>query len=97
MKFSLIALVATATAIKITKGDDAPCPTISQKQSNRWFEEADTSKDGKLSMKEVEAILKSFHADASTIKAVLKMAKKDAGKDGVLDKKEFNKLANAVN
>ena len=97
MKFSLIALVATATAIKITKGDDAPCPAISMKQSDKWFDEADTSKDNKLSMKDVKAILETFHADKKTIKAVIKMAKKDAGKDGVLDKKEFNKLANAVN
>jgi len=97
MKFALIALVATATAIKITKGADVACPSITMSHSNIWFDKADTNKNGSLSMKEVKAVLESFDASADVITETLAAAKKDAGKDGVLDKKEFNVLANQVN
>ena len=93
MKFALIALVATASAIKI----QGACPKVTMAESDGIFGEVDTNHNGSLSMSEVAAALKKFGAPAAAIPDVLNAAKKDAGADAVLDKKEFNKLVNQVN
>jgi len=92
MKFALIALVATASAIKIQK----TCPHVPMAESDGLFGEVDTNHNGSLSMSEVEAALKKFGAPKDAIPVVMNKAKKDAGADAVLDKKEFNKLVNQV-
>ena len=47
-------------------------------------------------MNEVETALKQFGAPKAAISTVMAAAKKDAGADKVLDKKEFNKMINQV-
>ena len=92
MKFALIALVATASAIKI----QGACPKVTMEDSDSVFRKVDTNHNGSLSMSEVEAALKKYHAPKDMIPVAMNAAKKDAGADKVLDKKEFNKLANQV-
>lgn len=65
-------------------------------ESDQVFGEIDTNHNGSLSMSEVEAYLKRFHAPKDTIPVAMNAAKKDAGADKVLDKKEFNKMINQV-
>lgn len=64
--------------------------------TDELFEEFDTNHNGSLSMSEVEEYLKRFHAPKDTIPVAMNAAKKDAGADKVLDKKEFNKMINQV-
>jgi len=66
------------------------------KKSDSIFGDVDTNHNGSLSMNEVETALKQFGAPKAAISTVMAAAKKDAGADKVLDKKEFNKLANQV-
>ena len=63
-------------------------------ESDGMFRELDTNHNGSLSMSEVEAALKKFGAPKDKIRLVMNAAKKDAGADAVLNKKEFNKLIN---
>ena len=61
------------------------------------FGEMDTNHNGSLSIKEVRAALEEHTAyDKYAIHEICYLAEKDAGADKVLDKKEFNKLANQV-
>ena len=64
--------------------------------TDELFEEFDTNHNGSLSMSEVETALKQFGAPKAAISTVMAAAKKDAGADKVLDKKEFNKMINQV-
>ena len=65
-------------------------------ESDGMFRELDTNHNGSLSMSEVEAALKKYHAPKDMIPVAMNAAKKDAGADAVLDKKEFNKMINQV-
>lgn len=65
-------------------------------ESDQVFGEIDTNHNGSLSMSEVEAALKKYHAPKDMIPVAMNAAKKDAGADKVLDKKEFNKMINQV-
>ena len=66
------------------------------KKSDSIFGDVDTNHNGSLSMSELETALEKFDAPKAMISVVMHAAKKDAGADKVLDKKEFNKLANQV-
>jgi len=65
-------------------------------ETDQVFGEIDTNHNGSLSMSEVEAALKKYHAPKDMIPVAMNAAKKDAGADAVLDKKEFNKMINQV-
>ena len=99
MKFTLLALVATAAAVRIT-AEEKPC--VTRAQSDEVFHEVDTSGDGQISEKElrtaVTAYLKAhdIHPTKAQVKAFAGAAEKDAGADQKLSPAEFNRLANQV-
>ena len=99
MKFALIALVASATAIKLS-AEAAKC--VSNAQSNAVFKEIDTNGNGQVSKKEltiaVTAYLKQndIHPTAEQVKQFTGAAIADAGADHTLNPAEFNELANQV-
>ena len=67
------------------------------KKSDSIFGDVDTNHNGSLSIKEVRAALERYTVyDKYAIHEICYLAEKDAGADKVLDKKEFNKLANQV-
>ena len=99
MKFALIALVASAAAIRIT-AEEAPC--VSMKQSDAVFKEVDTNGDGQISKKELTIAVTNYlkahniHPTAGQVAKFRGADMKDAGADHTLNPKEFNTLANQV-
>jgi len=99
MKFALIALVASAAAIRIT-AEEAPC--VSMKQSDAVFKQVDTNGDGQISKRELTRAVKAYlkqndiHPTKAQVKAFAGAAKKEAGADHTLSPVEFNDLANEV-
>ena len=99
MKFTLLALVATAAAIRIT-ATEAPC--VSMAQSDEVFHEVDTSGNGQISEKELTVAIKAYlkahdlHPSKAQVKAFRGAAIEEAGADRQLSPVEFNALANEV-
>ena len=100
MKFALIALVATASAIQVRE-EGGKC--VTNKESNQVFDAIDTNHNGQVSAKElrtaIEQQIKEGNMKAPTkaeVAAFKKAAYADAGADKTLNQKEFNKLANQV-
>ena len=99
MKFTLLALVASAAAIQI-RAEEAPC--VSMKQSDEVFKMVDTNKDGQLSKKELTKAVKGYlkkagiHPSAAEEADFKGAAFEEAGEDKQLNPKEFNGLANEV-
>ena len=99
MKFALIALVASAAAIRIT-AEEAPC--VCMKQSDAVFKQVDTNGDGQISKKELTIAVTNYlkahniHPTAGQVAKFRGAAIKDAGADHTLNPKEFNTLANQV-
>ena len=103
MKFALIALVASATAIKL-RATAAPC--VSMDQSNDVFHKIDTNGNGEISRKELRSAivyyLKSHpraeaeaeKLTASDVAHLKTMVYDAAGDDHQLNPVEFNGLAN---
>ena len=101
MKF-ILALIASASAIKMTATESAPGVCVSMDQSNHVFDLVDTNDDGQVSKKELTIAVTSYldqhdiHPTKAQIKAFTGAAKADAGADHTLSPAEFNKLANQV-
>ena len=95
MKFAIIALVATASAIRVTA--QAGCAPLPQAETDGIFGEIDTNHNGFLSASEGHAALEKAHVPAAAISKVMAAAKKDATSKKGLDKKQFNELANQAN
>jgi hypothetical protein len=103
MKFALIALVASATAIKL-RATAAPC--VSMDQSNEVFGMIDTNHDGQINRKELRTAIGSYLKDHPRAEAEAEKLTKDdvkhlkemvydaAGDDHKLNPVEFNGLAN---
>lgn len=95
MKFAIIALVATASAIRVTA--QAGCAPLPQGETDGIFGQIDTNHNGFLSMSEGHAALEKAGIPAAAISEVMAAAKKDATSKKGLDKKQFNELANQAN
>ena len=99
MKFTL-ALIATATAVRITAS--APGTCVSMAQSDHVFDMVDVNDDGQISEKELRSAVTQYldahdiHPTKAQIKAFATAAGNEAGKDQTLSKPEFNALANDV-
>ena len=103
MKFALIALVASATAIKL-RAEPAPC--VSMKQSDEVFKMVDTNGDGQIERKELRSAIVGYlksHPRAAAeaekltkddVKHLKEMVYDAAGDDHKLNPVEFNGLAN---
>ena len=101
MKFALIALVASATAIKISADQ---CVTM--KQSDGVFKMVDTNHDGQINRKELRTAVGHYlesHPRAAAeankltkddVKHLKEMVYDAAGDDHKLNPAEFNSLAN---
>tara|TARA_B110000285_G_C14895881_1_gene500824 strand:- start:322 stop:645 length:324 start_codon:yes stop_codon:yes gene_type:complete len=101
MKFALIALVAAVTAVKVH--DYIPITCIKMKVSDPLFDEIDTSKDGKVSKKELTAAYlkkqKEYGSSPEIEKKIAEFkaaAKTAAGEDELLTKGEFNDVCNML-
>ena len=94
MKFAAIALVATASAIKV----EGAC--VDAKEAKAIFNAIDTNGNGQVNRKELVAALKAFakSRDYTPTKAdwawVAKSAYADAGTDKQLNAGEFAKWVN---
>ena len=94
MKFAAIALVATASAIKV----EGAC--VDAKEAGAIFNAIDTNDNGQVNRKELVAALKAFakSRDYKPTKEdwawVAKTAYADAGADKQLNQKEFTKWVN---
>tara|TARA_B110001450_G_C17503358_1_gene433309 strand:+ start:207 stop:521 length:315 start_codon:yes stop_codon:yes gene_type:complete len=95
MKFAIIALVATASAIRVTT--QAGCAPIPQGETDGIFDQIDTNHNGFLSMSEGHAALEHAGVPAAKISEILALAKKDAKSAKGLSKKGFNEMANQAN
>ena len=99
MKFTLLALVASAAAIQI-RAEEKPC--VSMKQSDELFHKVDTNHDGQISKKELTIAVKAYlkreniHPTKAQVKVFSGAAREEAGADQKLSPAEFNRLANEV-
>ena len=99
MKFTL-ALIATASAVTISRRAMETC--VSEAQSDRVFDLADVNGDGKIGRSELTSAITTYldstgmKVTRRQIKAFTNTAEHDSGADGVLEKSEFNHLANQV-
>ena len=98
MKFALIALVASASAIQIR---GAPC--VSMDQSNEVFAEIDTNHNGQIGRAEGEAAVRwflkshpNFQPSAAQVHGAEDAVVAAAGADHQLNPVEFNHLANEL-
>merc|ERR1719263_2504377 len=103
MKFAVLALLATVSAVRISAEAEGPKRCVSLKDSDPVFDKIDTNGNGEVDAKELETAVKAFleahkkiHVTKKEIHEFAEVTKKDAGKDHTLNKKEFNKLANQV-
>ena len=101
MKFALFALVASASAIKITTKAADLC--VSMQQSNHVFDLIDTNGDNQIDRAEGEKAVKAFFADHPNIHptgAEVRFAEDAtdaaAGADHKLNRQELNNLANTL-
>tara|TARA_B110001450_G_C17506199_1_gene434467 strand:+ start:152 stop:574 length:423 start_codon:yes stop_codon:yes gene_type:complete len=102
MKFALIALVASATAIKLRAADVC----VSQAQSDEVFHQVDTNGNGEISRQELRgaigyylrthprAAAQADHLTADDVAALKAIVYDVAGADHQLNPAEFNTLAN---
>ena len=96
MKFTAIALVATASAIRL-RGDDEVCVTAAE--ADKTFDLIDLNKSGKIDGGELTAALMAYslsHHYNPTRKDwawVAKEAFLTAGRDRKMDKAEFHEFA----
>ena len=94
MKFAIIALVATASAVQV----EGTC--VDWKESKALFHAIDSNDNGQVGKHELVHALKAFARSRGYTPSkkdwawVKKTATKDAGKDHTLSQKEFHKWIN---
>jgi len=94
MKFAIIALVATASAVQV----EGTC--VDWKESKALFHAIDSNDNGQVGRKELKHALKAYakSRDYTPTKKdwewVERTAKKAAGKDHTLSEKEFHRWVN---
>ena len=99
MKF-ILALIATAAAIKVTASNPGQC--VDEAHSDKVFDEVDVNGDGQVDKKELTAAINVYldanniHPTKAQIKLFTATAYADAGANKTLNKTEANKLANQV-
>merc|ERR1719446_396955 len=98
MKFATLALLATASAIRIEGAKEC----VSRKDSDWVFEKIDTNGNGQVDEKELRKAVKDYledhkiHVTKEEVRKFGEAAARDAGKDHTLSKGEFHHLANQV-
>ena len=91
MKFALVALVASATAIKV----EAPGCPVSMAVSNLVFKSFDTNNNGVISKAEFGAKYKSYgFSDKIVAKIVDETFEKIGATNGEITPAQFNKYSN---